>query len=184
VSMPETFRPAIPFFVYGTLRPGHGNSGCWVGTADAWHDGHTLVYGVRLVEPRGFPYAIPTGSPNDVTVGALIFPRPHCYARVMKRLDTLEGYPDHYDRWRMRVVTPDGETDAWMYVPVRWIEMADRPPVPGNDWSALHPPRQALYVDSRADPSNHPPNPRTPLSQAHSRPSGASRTTLTPKGPA
>jgi len=145
----------LPFFVYGTLRPGYGNSRGWVGRARAVHDGDATVDGFRLAAPQygGFPYAIP--AEGSRIVGALIFPEPGEYAAVLYRLDQLEGYPNHYDRIRVRVETPDGWLWAWIYTPPAadlkdgyWERMAT---VPGGDWNRHNEEPEPWPTDTEAD---------------------------------
>lgn len=129
----------IPVFVYGTLRPGWGNSRRWTGRGEARHDGTATVRGFRLVSNGAFPFALPDA--DSVAVGALIYPHPDHYAAVLDDLDHLEGYPRFYDRIMVVIDTPAGHVKAWIYVPVELYD--DLPPVEGNDWSAAHPERAA-----------------------------------------
>lgn len=133
----------LPFFVYGTLRPGHGNSRMWAGHAVAEHDGTARAHGVRLLgEGAGFPYAVRSNDPTDITVGAIIRPLPGVgrYDHVLSQFDMLEGYPDHYDRVQVIIDTPDGWTRCFMYEPPAHDEFTQRRlahlrPVPDGDWS-------------------------------------------------
>ena len=104
----------LPMFVYGTLRPGHGNSRLWRGMAEAKYDGECYVLGYRLVG-SGFPYAVPAATAQ--TVGTLIFPHAEHDEHVRQHMDWLEGYPSHYTRVVTAVVTPDGYILAWIYTP-------------------------------------------------------------------
>lgn len=102
-----------PVVVYGTLRPGFGNSRLWLGRARDLHDGATYVSGFRL-SGRGFPYATP--SPGETIVGCLVIPEPWTYDAVLSDMDHLEGVPHHYTRELVVAETPDGWRVAWMYV--------------------------------------------------------------------
>ena len=131
----------LPFFVYGTLRPGQGNDRRWITRAVAEHDGEARVLGFRLVGARQFfPYAIATGDPTDVAYGAVIRPVPGEYANVLRSFDQLEGYPNHYDRVPVQVDTPTGPVECYIYTPPmdEWTRRrtARMEPVPGGDWSA------------------------------------------------
>ena len=135
----------LPFFVYGTLRPGYGNAGRWEGRADARHDGTVLAYGLKLVAVHhGFPHGIRTDDADDVTVGALIFPHADQHAAIMKSLDVLEGHPRHYLRQRIGVEVPGQELRvAWTYaVPAPDYYEAHGEPVPNNDWATMAPRRE------------------------------------------
>lgn len=124
----------LPVFVYGTLRPGHGNDRVWQGRAYAAFDGKCKVIGYRLVD-TGFPYMIPAKS--DQTFGCLIVPLPEHYDAVLARMDALEGVPHHYTRETIAVLTPEGAVMAWTYLPTHPEAVADLPEVWQNDW-AVH----------------------------------------------
>ena len=118
MTYPYQMTKGLPFFVYGTLRPGQGLSHAWIGDAIGEHDGAATVAGFALwAFPGSFPYAIPTGDPSDVAVGAIIRPVPGRYSDVLARLDRIEGYPSHYDRVEVTASTPDGPVQAWIYSP-------------------------------------------------------------------
>jgi gamma-glutamylcyclotransferase (GGCT)/AIG2-like uncharacterized protein YtfP len=114
-------RPERPYFVYGTLRPELGNAHWWRSCgAQAFYDGEAKVYGFKLVA-KGIPYAV-LAEDHDVVVGALILPPEDLEDQVYLRwsLDSLEGYPLHYDRLVTRVWTPDGSCMAWIYSPTNY----------------------------------------------------------------
>lgn len=128
----------LPFFVYGTLRPGHGNSRLWIGDAEDRYDGVATVDGFTMTA-HGCPYITP-----DVTqrvVGTLIVAHDTLderdYRLLTYRLDMLEGinhdnqYYGHYRRRSVVVNTPDGDVTAWVY----WTDTPATFPVPGNDWN-------------------------------------------------
>lgn len=132
---------ARPFFVYGTLRPGHGNyarllSGRTIRETPATAPGIAL-YGT------GIPFAVPT--PGTTTIGALIHVDPTRYQSALAALDSLEGfYPEHpedslYIRATRRVLVGDTAITAWIYLAGSPDQAAIREAVPGNDWELLHP---------------------------------------------
>jgi len=123
----------LPFFVYGTLRPGQGNDGIWHRLAFAKFDGKCRVIGYRLVTNGAFPYALP--AKMDQSFGCLIVPIPEHYDECRDRMDQLEGVPSHYTRETTAVLTPEGAVMAYIYVPRRYEAMADMPEVHGNDWT-------------------------------------------------
>lgn len=142
----------LPFFVYGTLRPGNGNARCW--TMRAWPeaDGEAHALGMRLLgEGRGFPYMTPTGDPTDVTFGCIIRPTPGYFDEVLDSFDSLEGFDpkragNHYERRQINVHhrptewAMDGVTRCWTYLllPIdQWDRdnIAHLKPIPGGDWS-------------------------------------------------
>ncbi|OQR65483.1 hypothetical protein B6E66_03925 [Streptomyces maremycinicus] len=81
--------PELPFFVYGTLRPGEVNH-------DLLLRGRTLreeparLAGAVLYRGPGYPYAVE--EPGGTVAGELVTPRPEAYARLLAELDRLEEY--------------------------------------------------------------------------------------------
>lgn len=132
----------LPFFVYGTLRPGQGNhrrllAGRFTQEIAATLPGHAL-YG------PGLPY-VTAGEETSVVVGELIFVAPAGYAEVLTDLDRLEGYrpgrAGHYDRQEreVRYTGPDGfETTvlAWVYLagPVARERLRPSDRIASGDW--------------------------------------------------
>ncbi|QKW06353.1 gamma-glutamylcyclotransferase [Streptomyces sp. NA04227] len=117
---PPEPEPPLPFFVYGTLRPGERN-----------HDAHfrgrlaaaepALLGGAVLYEGPGYPCLVETGDDRRVH-GELLTPLPAHYAAVLRDLDVLEhcvpGDPGNlYDRVPRETLRPDGSrVRAWVYV--------------------------------------------------------------------
>lgn len=134
------YNEPLPFFVYGTLRPGCHNDHCWEGLADAEHDGAATIDGYALIG-RGIPFACPTEG--AVTVGALIVPHEGSWRAACDRMDRLEGFHPSddggpargYGYWRTPVIvsTPDGDVEAWVYAcpGMTWTEAEA---IPGNDF--------------------------------------------------
>ena len=134
----------LPFFVYGTLRPGQGNyrllAGQTVAEFPATLPGHAL-YG------PGLPY-VTAGEEDSTVVGALIFVAPERYAEVLARLDCLEGYRPgrphcHYERVvrTVRYLDADGAeatTLAWVYLagPAARERLRGTERIAGGDWLA------------------------------------------------
>lgn len=131
----------LPFFVYGTLRPGEANHVRTLrGRTAAEEPAH--IRGALLYDGPGYPYA--TAGPADAVVhGALVRPRERDYDEVRTVLDRLEGYvpgaPGNlYERVRTEAVLADGRTvHAWVYLAA--APLADRlrttaTPLAGGDW--------------------------------------------------
>ncbi|GAA1911608.1 gamma-glutamylcyclotransferase [Streptomyces sodiiphilus] len=135
----------LPFFVYGTLRPGGRHHG-WALAGRTAAQQPARLPGVVLYEGPGFPYAVPAPEdPRAQAHGELIHPAPGHYETVLKDLDHLEGYlpgapGNHYERMAMPALTPDGgRIDAWVYVaagPLAARLRRDGRRVPGDDWTA------------------------------------------------
>ncbi|WP_427922638.1 gamma-glutamylcyclotransferase family protein [Streptomyces sp. cg40] len=110
----------LPFFVYGTLRPGEPNH-------DLFLRGHTeseepgRLHGAVLYEGPGYPYAVE--DPGSVVVGELVTARAASYPRLLLALDRLEDYApgdprNLYERVE-RPVTRDADGTAvcaWVYL--------------------------------------------------------------------
>lgn len=133
----------IPYFVYGTLRPGGGNTWAWERfEARAVHDGEVMCGRYALVG-RGIPFAVDRGLARmvysssevygpDAAVGALIYPDDDLLNKQMLRhsMDQLEGHPTGYTRTLTRVYDEeDGQwVMAWIYAwnHTNWVENPDQ----------------------------------------------------------
>ncbi|WP_325052027.1 gamma-glutamylcyclotransferase family protein [Streptomyces triticagri] len=80
----------LPFFVYGTLRPGGRYHDTFLrGRLLAEEPG--LLPDTLLYEGPGYPYAVRAPGAGPVR-GSLVTPLPALYARVLDDLDRLEGH--------------------------------------------------------------------------------------------
>lgn len=122
----------LPFFVFGTLRPGYGNDRTWQGLAHDLHDDEVTLADHRLVSNGSFPYCIP--AEGQTTTGTLIVPFAEKYMQAQHAMDMLEGFPRHYNRKSCAVTTPDGVIMAWYYIPDDWQHYEGLRMVPGNNW--------------------------------------------------
>lgn len=114
----EDPRP-LPFFVYGTLRPGEPNH-------DLFLRGRTLaeeparLTGAVLYDGPGYPYAVE--EPGGTVRGELVTARPEAYEELLAALDRLEEYVpgdprNLYERLARDVVrTAGGTVRAWVYL--------------------------------------------------------------------
>ncbi|MFH8343729.1 gamma-glutamylcyclotransferase family protein [Streptomyces sp. NPDC018045] len=135
----------LPFFVYGTLRPGRANHArCLRGRTAS--EEPALVRGVLLYEGPGYPYAV-TGPAEAVVHGDLVRLRTEIHDTVRAALDRLEGYvPDApgnlYERVIGQAECADGRTvRAWIYVaaePLAGRLRTSGAPIPGGDWPRGH----------------------------------------------
>ncbi|RDG35406.1 gamma-glutamylcyclotransferase family protein [Streptomyces corynorhini] len=138
--------PVLPFFVYGTLRPGGHYHDRFL-TGRTVREEPALLAGALLYDGPGYPYAIETtqttettettemprvtrvpGAPGTVetsgtVVGELVTPAPAHYGQLLAALDELEGFlgPGHpgnlYDRVVRDIRRADSTTAAaWVYV--------------------------------------------------------------------
>jgi gamma-glutamylcyclotransferase (GGCT)/AIG2-like uncharacterized protein YtfP len=122
--MSEAETPQLPFFVYGTLKPGEENylrllAGRTVEELPA------SLAGAALFTQGPYPFLLTAPElllPGDELVqGALIAVPPAQYAAVLAELDLLEGYvagaaDNLYERVVCEVATAAGPRRAWVYV--------------------------------------------------------------------
>ncbi|MFF4396695.1 gamma-glutamylcyclotransferase family protein [Streptomyces sp. NPDC001480] len=116
-SLPTS--PSLPFFVYGTLRPGEGNHDLFLrGRTRSEEPGR--LPGAVLYDGPGYPYVVE--QPGGEVRGDLVTVLPEEYGRLLRELDRLEEYvPGHprnlYERVGRNVVRADGSTvHAWVYI--------------------------------------------------------------------
>jgi gamma-glutamylcyclotransferase (GGCT)/AIG2-like uncharacterized protein YtfP len=113
----------LPFFVYGTLRPGEPNYARLLAGQTASEAPATLV-GAALFTAGPYPFLATAADllrPGDAVRGEIIALRPPVYALVLADLDRLEGYIEGgahnlYEREVIEVATADGPRRAWVYV--------------------------------------------------------------------
>jgi gamma-glutamylcyclotransferase (GGCT)/AIG2-like uncharacterized protein YtfP len=133
----------LPFFVYGTLRPGERNHDLLL-RGRTTQERPALLPGAVLYEGPGYPYAVDTGDPAATVTGEVVTAKPEEYERLLAVLDRLEEYggPGHaanlYERVAREVLLEDGTpAQAWVYVaaePVARGLRAGGRPVDGGDW--------------------------------------------------
>ncbi|WP_434589196.1 gamma-glutamylcyclotransferase family protein [Streptomyces sp. A5-4] len=130
----------LPFFVYGTLRPGESNHAHFLhGRTAAEEPGRLL--GAALYEGPGYPYAVPG---EGEVVGELVTATPEAYGELLSALDLLEecrspGHPRNlYEREVREVLRGDGRpVRAWVYVAAPRVARglrASGTPIHGGDW--------------------------------------------------
>ncbi|WP_187283086.1 gamma-glutamylcyclotransferase family protein [Streptomyces sp. t39] len=135
---------ALPFFVYGTLRPGERNHGLFLAGRTTRERPATL-HGALLYEGPGYPYAVADPSGTGSVTGTVVTAAPEEYAALLRTLDGLEEYlaPGHprnlYERLAREVVGEDGSPlRAWVYVAAAGVARelaADGVLIAGGDWS-------------------------------------------------
>ncbi|MFD9220486.1 gamma-glutamylcyclotransferase family protein [Streptomyces sp. NPDC060064] len=111
----------LPFFVYGTLRPGECNHDLFLHGRTAAEEPALLTDAV-LYEGPGYPYALLDAGGGTVA-GEVVTAAPGEYGELLAVLDRLEEYvaPGHprnlYERVARDVVRPDGTAvRAWVYL--------------------------------------------------------------------
>ncbi|ANW20308.1 gamma-glutamylcyclotransferase family protein [Streptomyces clavuligerus] len=153
MSGPQDGISELPFFVYGTLRPGEANHTRHLrGRTAAEEPAHWP--GGLLYDGPGWPWALEPGPGGHASVsagvtGTLVTAAPGRYRRLLADLDELEEYfgPGHprnlYERTVREVTRADGTpVAAWVYLtaagPAAGLR-ANGVPIPGGDWLTRHP---------------------------------------------
>ncbi|MFF3678259.1 gamma-glutamylcyclotransferase family protein [Streptomyces sp. NPDC002120] len=141
VERPQDPTAPLPFFVYGTLRPGEVNHALFLRGRTASEEPATLPNAV-LYDGPGYPYAV--HRPGSAVVGELITAAPGAYGELLAALDVLEEYggPDRpgnvYDRIARPALRPDGSpVRAWVYLAAPLLARDLRESgteIPGGDW--------------------------------------------------
>ncbi|MFF3649865.1 gamma-glutamylcyclotransferase family protein [Streptomyces sp. NPDC002181] len=131
----------LPFFVYGTLRPGEVNHDLFLRGRTAAEEPARLPDAL-LYDGPGYPYAVP--HQGSEIVGELVTAAPGAYGRLLAELDRLEEYHgpgrplNVYDRVRRDALRPDGtRTTAWVYLAAPLLARRLRESgteIPGGDW--------------------------------------------------
>lgn len=132
---------SLPFFVYGTLRPGEPNH-------DLFLRGRTLAEepavldGALLYDGPGYPYVVE--EPGAQVRGELVTVRPEEYVGLLRDLDGLEDYVpgdarNLYERVEREVGIGSRRVRAWVYiaapaVAARLRDCGTR--IEGGDWAA------------------------------------------------
>ncbi|EFL31956.1 conserved hypothetical protein [Streptomyces viridochromogenes DSM 40736] len=134
----------LPFFVYGTLRPGEVNHDLFLRGRIRSAEPGRLV-GAVLYEGPGYPYAVEEPGDGEVS-GDLVTAPPEGYAELLAELDRLEEYVPGdprslYERVERKVVreTDGAAVRAWVYVAAPAVAARLRArgrPIAGGDWRA------------------------------------------------
>ncbi|MEU6352005.1 gamma-glutamylcyclotransferase family protein [Streptomyces sp. NPDC047072] len=110
----------LPFFVYGTLRPGEVNHDLFLRGRIRSEEPARLADAL-LYDGPGYPYAVEEAG--GVIAGELVTPRAEAYTELLAALDELEEYApgdprNLYERVPREVTrTADGTSvPAWVYL--------------------------------------------------------------------
>ncbi|MGW1914921.1 gamma-glutamylcyclotransferase family protein [Streptomyces sp. NPDC002076] len=138
---PEEPGTPLPFFVYGTLRPGEANHDLFLRGRTASEEPARLR-DAALYDGPGYPYAV--DRPGGEIRGELITARPESYTELLAALDRLEEYTpgdpcNLYERAARNVTrtTDNTTTLAWVYLaapPVAARLRAEGKPIEDGDW--------------------------------------------------
>lgn len=139
-------RLRLPFFVYGTLRPGEVNHDRYL-YGRIRSAGPARLADAALYDGPGYPYAV--AEPGGVVHGDLVTALPEAYDELLPALDELEecvpGDPRSlYERVARQVtLDADGSAElAWVYVagPVVAARLRARGRrIAGGDWRSRGP---------------------------------------------
>ncbi|KJK41481.1 hypothetical protein UK15_01265 [Streptomyces variegatus] len=134
----------LPFFVYGTLRPGEVNHGLFLRGRTRSEEPGRLADTVLYAGP-GYPYAVEEPG-GGVVSGELVTALPEAYEGLLAELDRLEEYAPGdprslYVRVERKVVREaDGAAvRAWVYVAAPAVAARLRArgrAIAGGDWRA------------------------------------------------
>lgn len=135
----------LPFFVYGTLRPGQVNHVLLAGRTAPPRP--AVLPGTLLYDGPGYPYAVAAPEPVSEAApevhGELLHILPDQYDTVLADLDRLEEYVpgargNLYERLALRVLCDGLRCDAWVYLAgeelTRTLRASGRI-IPGGDWA-------------------------------------------------
>uniref|UniRef100_A0AAU2JLZ8 Gamma-glutamylcyclotransferase n=1 Tax=Streptomyces sp. NBC_00049 TaxID=2903617 RepID=A0AAU2JLZ8_9ACTN len=141
VVRPQEPTAPLPFFVYGTLRPGEVNHDLFLRGRTAAEEPASLP-DAALYDGPGYPYAV--HCPGSTVVGELITAAPGAYPELLAALDLLEEYAgpgrpgNVYDRIACQALRPDGiPVRAWVYLASPLLARELRRSgtgIPGGDW--------------------------------------------------
>jgi gamma-glutamylcyclotransferase (GGCT)/AIG2-like uncharacterized protein YtfP len=129
----------LPFFVYGTLRPGESNYHLLQGQTLSEQSAH--VRGLCLYSLGTYPMMVKSTNPDERVWGELVVIKPQAYPQVVKHLDELEEYDPAnplsslYQRITYPIHLDGGETvTAWLYIGQHEVIKLSDPRIWDGDW--------------------------------------------------
>ncbi|MEU6877159.1 gamma-glutamylcyclotransferase family protein [Streptomyces sp. NPDC046712] len=126
----------LPFFVYGTLRPGEYNHDRFLLGRTAGEEPARLA-GALLHDGPGYPYAVPG---EGLIAGDLVTAAPGAYGELLAELDQVEGGAGYERVERAVVRLRDGAAvRAWVYFAAPGTPYG--PLIKGGDWRVRGGPR-------------------------------------------
>ncbi|MER6630103.1 gamma-glutamylcyclotransferase family protein [Streptomyces sp. NPDC000987] len=133
----------LPFFVYGTLRPGEPNHDLFL-RGRTRSEEPARLNGAVLYDGPGYPYAVE--EPGSTVYGELVTALPEEYGDLLGALDQLEEYApgdprNLYERVARETVRDADGTPvrAWVYVAAPAVAARLRTGgklIEGGDWLA------------------------------------------------
>lgn len=113
----------LPFFVYGTLKPGGLNYTRYLAGRTVEELPASLA-GAAIFSPGPFPFLSLEPDlllPGEIAHGALVAVAPADYPETLRLLDQLEGYApgganNLYERVALTVTAAGAPRHAWVYV--------------------------------------------------------------------
>ncbi|MEU5279811.1 gamma-glutamylcyclotransferase family protein [Streptomyces asoensis] len=152
--------PGLPFFVYGTLRPGEVNHGLLLRGRTLREEPARLT-GAVLYRGPGYPYAVE--EPGGTVTGEIVTPLPGAYARLLAELDRLEEYApgdphNLYERVAREVEVMPAHPVAGRDAPRRAAVLGGPAPRPARDrvlvraWVYVAAPAVAARLRTEGEP--------------------------------
>jgi 4-oxalocrotonate tautomerase family enzyme len=139
----------LPFFVYGTLKPGESNYLRLLAGRTVREEPATLS-GAALFDAGAYPYLVLAEQADgalvepDATVAGVLIDVPlGIYADVLRELDNLEDFvagrgTNAYERVAASIQTAAGPVQCWVYIagpqPLAAIAAGELPRIVGGVW--------------------------------------------------
>jgi len=129
----------LPFFLYGTLRPGCVRHGVIASSAEKLVSGTLSGVAMYYVPQGGFPYIDASESAEDKIVGEVCYVKPDRFEGVLADLDAIEGYAEgsndsFFERKTVTVQTEDGDVECICYFGGTIKQYARGERVPSGDF--------------------------------------------------
>jgi gamma-glutamylcyclotransferase (GGCT)/AIG2-like uncharacterized protein YtfP len=124
----------LPFFLYGTLRPGEIRYHVIAPAVESLVSGK--LEKAKMTNTGGFPYIEPAESGS--IVGEVCVVKDADYSSVLGRLDAIEGYIDggthcFFQREIVTVQTAAGDVECYCYLGGT-VKRHGGDPIPSGDW--------------------------------------------------
>lgn len=129
----------LPFFLYGTLRPGFLRHDAISYAVKKLIPGVLPGASMRYVPAGGFPYVKESNNKEDKIIGEVCYVSPAYFKNVLADLDAIEGYVEGkdgnlFERKIVTVQTDQGEVECICYLGGFIKELVEGELVPSGDF--------------------------------------------------